>query len=103
VGCDGGTLLLTTAAFDRNIYRSARNLPGVAVSPAGEINAYSVLRSRRVLVTKAALDALVASAKAKGVGGAEGNGDASAKPARTKRVAIKSTTPRRATKKKAAE
>ena len=38
-------------------------LPGVAISPAGEINAYSVLRSRRVLVTKAALDALVASAK----------------------------------------
>ena len=55
------------------------------MSPAGEINAYSVLRSRRVLVTKAALDALVASAKAKSAGGAT-NGDGAAKPARAKRV-----------------
>jgi large subunit ribosomal protein L4 len=102
VGCDGGSLLLATAAFDPMVYRSARNLPGVAVSPAGEINAYSVLRSRRVLVTKAALDALVASAKAKGAGG-EANGNAAARPTRTKRVTTKSSTPRRATRKKAAE
>ncbi|MEX2091613.1 MAG: 50S ribosomal protein L4 [Pirellulales bacterium] len=102
VGCDGGSLLVTTAGYDQQVYRSARNLAGVAVAPASEINAYSVLRSRRVLVTKAALDALVAGAKAKGVG-VETNGDATAKPARTKRVTTKSSTPRRTTKKKAAE
>ena len=33
------------------------------MAPATDINAYSVLKSRRMLVTKAALDALVASAK----------------------------------------
>jgi len=55
-----------------------------------------------VLVTKAALDALVASAKAKGAGG-EANGNAAARPTRTKRVTTKSSTPRRATRKKAAE
>ncbi len=103
VGCDGGSLLVTTAGYDQQIYRSARNLAGVAVSPASEINAYSVLRSRRVLVTKAALDALVASAKAHVAGGDDANGAAPAKPARTKRVTTKSSTPRRPTKKKAAE
>jgi hypothetical protein len=71
------------------------------VAPAGEINAYSVLKSRRVLVTKAALDSLVASAKSAGVG-AETSGGV-AKPARTKRVTTKTSTPRRATKKKATE
>ena len=59
----GDSLLVTTAAYDRNVYRSARNIAGLSVAPAAEINAYSVLSSRRMLVTKAALDALVASAK----------------------------------------
>jgi len=95
VGCEGGSLLVTTASYDTNVYRSARNLPGVLISPAGEINAYSVLRSKRVLVTKAALDALVASAKTKVT-----NGDGTAKPARAKRVTTKSA---RAPKAKAAE
>jgi large subunit ribosomal protein L4 len=106
VGCEGGSLLVTTAGYDSKVYRSARNLTGVSIAPASEINAYSVLRSRRVLVTKAALDALVASAKSHASSREDGsgeNGDATAKPARTKRVTTKSSTPRRATKKKAAE
>ena len=60
--CAGESLLVTTAALDANVYRSARNIAGVTVSPAGEINALSVLSSQRMLVTKAALDALMASA-----------------------------------------
>jgi large subunit ribosomal protein L4 len=64
----GESLLVTTAGYDRNVLKSARNIAGVSVAPAGDLNAYSVLASRRMLVTKAALDALVASAKAtKGV------------------------------------
>jgi large subunit ribosomal protein L4 len=59
----GDSLLVTTAKHDANVYRSARNIAGVSVAPATDINAYSVLRSRRMLVTKSALDALVASAK----------------------------------------
>jgi large subunit ribosomal protein L4 len=59
----GDSLLVTTAKHDANVYRSARNIDGVSVTPATDINACSVLRSRRILVTKAALDALVASAK----------------------------------------
>jgi large subunit ribosomal protein L4 len=57
------TLLITTAKHDANVYRSARNIVGVSVAPAGDLNALTVLSSRRMLVTKAALDALVASNK----------------------------------------
>jgi len=103
VGCEGGSLLVTTSGYDATIYRSARNIAGVAVAPASEINALSVLRSQRVLVTKAALDVLVASAKANGAGGGEDNGDAPAKPARAKRVTTKTSTPRRSPKKKVTE
>jgi large subunit ribosomal protein L4 len=60
----GQSLLVTTAKYDANVYRSARNIAGVSVSPAAELNALGVLSSRRVLVTKAALDALIESAKA---------------------------------------
>lgn len=60
---NGKSLLVATEKYDANVYRSARNIAGVSVSPAGELNALSVLSSRRLLVTKAALDALVASAK----------------------------------------
>jgi large subunit ribosomal protein L4 len=60
---NGQSLLVATEKYDANVYRSARNIAGVSVSPAGELNALSLLSSRRLLVTKAALDSLVASAK----------------------------------------
>jgi large subunit ribosomal protein L4 len=59
----GQSLLVATARHDPNVYRSARNIAGVSVAPAGDLNALSVLSSRRILVTKAALDSLVESAK----------------------------------------
>jgi large subunit ribosomal protein L4 len=59
----GDSLLVATEKLDANVYRSARNIAGVSVSPANELNALSLLSSRRLLVTKATLDALVESAK----------------------------------------
>ncbi|MGL4513672.1 MAG: 50S ribosomal protein L4 [Lacipirellulaceae bacterium] len=64
VGCADSSLLVATAVRDENVYKSARNLPGVGVSPASELNALSLLSVRKVLVTKAALDALKAAAAA---------------------------------------
>ena len=95
VGCDGGSLLVATDGYQPKVYLSARNIAGVEIAPAAELNAYNVLKSKRVLVTKAALDALVASAKERGVG-AEANGE---RPAPAKRVKTKTSTPRRAAKK----
>lgn len=56
--CDVTSLLVATAGLDRNVYLSARNIRGVSVSPVHELNAHTVLAPRRLLVTRAALDAL---------------------------------------------
>jgi large subunit ribosomal protein L4 len=56
--CDGASLLVTTAAHDDNVYKSARNLAGVSVSPVSGLNALAVLGPRKMLVTKAALDSI---------------------------------------------
>jgi large subunit ribosomal protein L4 len=55
---DETTTLVTTAENDVNVYKSARNLGRVTVSPVSDLNAWLVLRPRRVLVTRAAMDAI---------------------------------------------
>ena len=56
--CQGDSLLVATDGYDVNVYKSGRNIDSVAVSPAAELNALNVLSARKLLVTKAALDAL---------------------------------------------
>lgn len=53
------TVLIGTSGLDANIYRSARNIEGVRVLPVAEFNCYTVLRQKRLLVTKAALEAFI--------------------------------------------
>jgi large subunit ribosomal protein L4 len=57
------TCLIGTAGLQPTVYKSARNIPGVEILPAAEFNAYSVLRPKRLLLTRAALDELKAIAK----------------------------------------
>ena len=54
----GMSTLVTTAALDQNVHRSARNIDQVTVSPVGELNALAVLQPKKMLVTKAALDVI---------------------------------------------
>jgi len=54
------TLLIGTATYDENIYKSGRNLEGVKVLPANEFNAYMLLKHKRLLLTKTALEWLTA-------------------------------------------
>ena len=65
LGLADGSLLVTTAALDTNVYKSARNIEGVEVSPYTGLNALNVLSPKRVLMTKAALDAVRAKAPKK--------------------------------------
>jgi large subunit ribosomal protein L4 len=58
----GQSTLVTTAEHDVNVYRSARNIEGVQVSPVSQLNVLDVLRPKCLLVTKAALDAIRAKA-----------------------------------------
>lgn len=67
VKCDGAkTILVTTTAHDENVYKSARNIAGVTVSPVSELNALTVLKPRRLLVTRQALDRMKEQAKKNG-------------------------------------
>jgi large subunit ribosomal protein L4 len=58
----GTTCLIGTANLDAKsqeiAYKSARNIPGVQLLPTRELNAYTVLRPKRLVLTKAALDEL---------------------------------------------
>ena len=56
--CGQQSLLVTTAVHDENVYKSARNIADVTVSPVSGLNALDVLLPRKMLVTRAALDSL---------------------------------------------
>ncbi|MBI3821189.1 MAG: 50S ribosomal protein L4 [Planctomycetes bacterium] len=47
----------------QTIYHSARNIRGMTVLPAAQFNAYQVLRPKRLVLTKAALQELCKNAK----------------------------------------
>jgi large subunit ribosomal protein L4 len=76
---DGKRVLVTTAGLDVNVFKSARNIDRVEVSPAGDLNALVLLRAGRVLITRAALDALKERA------GKSGGGDEAAPAAKAPR------------------
>ena len=50
-----GSVLVVTEASDRNVLRSARNLPGVDVLPADTINVADMLAHRTLLMTEGAV------------------------------------------------
>ena len=52
----GSTLLVAVPGYDINVYKSIRNLEGVAVMPVTELNALNVLSPKRLLMTASALD-----------------------------------------------
>ena len=55
------SLLIGTDKLDSVVYKSARNLEGVRVLPASDFNAYEVLRPKKLVLTRAALDTLRAA------------------------------------------
>jgi large subunit ribosomal protein L4 len=57
-GLDHGSLLLGLDKDDRNFYLSARNVPRSLVQNVAQFNALDVSRQRRLLLTRAAFDAL---------------------------------------------
>ncbi|HEX5105632.1 MAG TPA: 50S ribosomal protein L4 [Pirellulaceae bacterium] len=58
LGLKDTSTLVATAALDPVVYKSARNIDKVTISPVAELNALAVLTPRKLLVTKAALDAI---------------------------------------------
>lgn len=52
------TCLLGIPDYDEKLYKSARNIEGMEVMPTSQFNAYTVLKQKRLVLTKAALEAL---------------------------------------------
>lgn len=50
------SVLIATQGLDRNTYLSARNIRKAVIKPAAEINAYDVLSTRTMVITKAAFE-----------------------------------------------
>lgn len=69
LGLERASCLLTIADHDPNLWRSARNIENLSVSPAADLNAYDLLRRRQLVVTRDALDKLRQSARGEGNGG----------------------------------
>ncbi len=54
----GVSCLIGTAERNEIVYKSARNLPGVQTLPAAELNCYAILRPKKMIITRAALEKL---------------------------------------------
>jgi len=59
----GSVLIIDGAAVQGEFARAARNLPDVDVLPVAGINVYDILRHEKLVLTKAAIDALEARFK----------------------------------------
>jgi large subunit ribosomal protein L4 len=114
LGISEKTVLVAPAKHDDMLWKSARNIDGVSVSPVGDLNAWSLLQPRAVLMTTAAIDAFRASVakvadEKKAAGKSAGatkkpaarRGAAKAeKPAASKPAAVRKTAKRAAKKEK---
>lgn len=56
LGLEGVSTLVATADHDLAVFKSGRNLQSVSVQPVRELNALAILKPKRVLVTREALD-----------------------------------------------
>ena len=54
-----GSCLMVTAELDRDVVVASRNMPGVAVLPASDLNAYDLVVKDQVVMAKAALDGIL--------------------------------------------
>ncbi len=64
LGLEGQTKTLALGGLDRNVYLSGRNIQGCTVSPVSDLNALIVLRPRKLVLTREALDWLKTRATA---------------------------------------
>ena len=56
-------LIIGGAEIEANFQRAARNIPNIDVLPVQGINVYDILRREKLVLTKAAVDALEARFK----------------------------------------
>jgi len=99
LGLGEHTVLVAPEKHDDNLWKSARNIAGVSVSPVGDLNAWSILHPRKILMTTAEIDALSAKVSARMAGPADGKGGAKKPAARSGRKAAAGKSSTRASSK----
>ncbi|CAB1261572.1 50S ribosomal protein L4 [Clostridium sp. WLY-B-L2] len=52
---DAKKTLIVTVESNQNVYRSARNIPGVSVIPVNNLNVYDILKFDKLMITKDAV------------------------------------------------
>ena len=63
LGLDNGALIIDGAEIEANFRTAARNIPNIDVLPIQGINVYDIMRRGKLVLTKAAVDALEARFK----------------------------------------
>lgn len=58
MGLQGQTTLIATDGHSPMVYKSARNIAGVTVSAASDMNALTILKPRKIVMCKSALESL---------------------------------------------
>lgn len=58
LGLSGVSCLLAIEGHDPVVWKSSRNIPGLWVTPASDLNAYQLLHQRQLVVTASAMDRL---------------------------------------------
>lgn len=64
LGLSDTSCLLTINGHDPIVWKSARNIEKVQVTPASDLNAYDILHQRQMVLTKSALDQLLGRSEA---------------------------------------
>ena len=59
IGVYGNKILMLSHDDDKNFYKSCRNIEGLHIIPAGQVNAYQVLNNDWVVVTKESVGKLL--------------------------------------------
>jgi large subunit ribosomal protein L4 len=65
LGLGESTVLFSAEKHDGVLWKSARNIEGMSVSPVAELNAWTILQPRAIVMTKAAIDAFRATVTTK--------------------------------------
>ncbi len=66
LGLAENSVLVAPEKHSDMLWKSARNIDGVSVSPVGDLNAWAILRPRAVVMTTGAIEAFRASVKESG-------------------------------------
>lgn len=63
LGVNGTSCLLSVGGHDEVVWKSARNVADLRMSPVSDLNAYDLLRQRNLVITQGGLDILLGKAE----------------------------------------